>query len=67
MLLKELILYFFLVGYLMMLLMLRLYKVGWLADSQIRKDLEGNSHGLIKVLSWHLPGKTEENHKKTSV
>jgi hypothetical protein len=22
------------------------------------------AHGLIKVLSWHLPGMTEENHKK---
>jgi hypothetical protein len=26
------------------------------------KDLEGSGRGLIKVLSWRLPGGTEENH-----
>jgi hypothetical protein len=31
---------------------------------QIRKDFKGNSHDMIKVLSWHLPGRTEENHKE---
>jgi hypothetical protein len=30
------------------------------------EDLEGSGHGLIKVLSWHLPGVTEENHKNLS-
>jgi hypothetical protein len=28
------------------------------------KDLEGTNRGLIKVLSQHLPGGTEENHEK---
>jgi hypothetical protein len=28
----------------------------------IGKDFEGNSHGLIEVLSQHLPGGTEESH-----
>jgi hypothetical protein len=27
-------------------------------------DLLGNSHDLIKILSWHLPAVTEENHEK---
>jgi hypothetical protein len=31
----------------------------------VRKDLEGNDNGLIEVLFWHLPGGTEENHKKS--
>jgi hypothetical protein len=26
-------------------------------------DLEGSIHDLIEVLSWHLPGMTEENHE----
>jgi hypothetical protein len=30
----------------------------------IWKDLEGSSHGLIKVFSWHFPGMAEENHEK---
>jgi hypothetical protein len=25
--------------------------------------VEGSSHGQFEVLSWHLPGGTEENHK----
>jgi hypothetical protein len=29
------------------------------------KSLEGSSHALIDVLSWHLPGQAEENHEKT--
>jgi hypothetical protein len=28
----------------------------------IEKELEGNGRDLIEVLSWHLPGETEENH-----
>jgi hypothetical protein len=28
------------------------------------KDLEGSSHGLIKVISLHLPGRNEEKYKK---
>jgi hypothetical protein len=27
----------------------------------IGKDLEGNNYVVIEVLSWHLPGETEEN------
>jgi hypothetical protein len=30
----------------------------------LRQDLKGRNHGLIKVLSQHLPGGTEENHKE---
>jgi hypothetical protein len=26
-------------------------------------DLEGSSHGLFEVLSWHLPEVTVENHE----
>jgi hypothetical protein len=33
----------------------------------IGRDLEGSCHIQIEVLSLHLPGGTEENHKKTSV
>jgi hypothetical protein len=28
--------------------------------------MEGNSHGVTEVLSWHLPGGTEENHVNAS-
>jgi hypothetical protein len=24
----------------------------------------GTGHGLLKVLSWHLPGGTEDSHRK---
>jgi hypothetical protein len=27
-------------------------------------ELEGSRNGLIKVVTWHLPGETEENHEK---
>jgi hypothetical protein len=27
--------------------------------------LKGISHGIIKVITWYLPGGTEENHEKT--
>jgi hypothetical protein len=27
--------------------------------------LEGIDHGLIEVLSWHLPGGTEENYENS--
>jgi hypothetical protein len=30
---------------------------------ELSKNLEGNGHGLIKILSWHLPGRMKENHK----
>jgi len=40
---------------------------GSLTDKRwIWKDLEGNSHGLIVLPSQHVPGGTEENHKKTT-
>jgi hypothetical protein len=26
--------------------------------------MEGSGLGLIDILSWHLPGGTEENHEK---
>jgi hypothetical protein len=43
----------------------RLYSVGWYDDRwRIGKDLEGSSHGLNKVLMWHLTRRTEENREK---
>jgi hypothetical protein len=27
------------------------------------KDLEGSSRELVGMLSWNLPGNTEENHE----
>jgi hypothetical protein len=32
--------------------------------SELEKGLETSRHGLIVVISWHLPGGTEENHEK---
>jgi hypothetical protein len=29
---------------------------------ELKNVLEGSDHGLIEM-SWHLPGKTEENHE----
>jgi hypothetical protein len=26
--------------------------------------MEGDGHGLFKVVSWHFPGGTEEKHKE---
>jgi hypothetical protein len=31
-----------------------------------RKNLEGSTYGLIKILCQHLPGGIEENHKEYS-
>jgi hypothetical protein len=28
------------------------------------KDLEGNGHSLIEVLSWHFPAGSEEKYEK---
>jgi hypothetical protein len=33
-------------------------------DRIMGNNLEGRSHGLIEVLSQHLPGETGENHRK---
>jgi hypothetical protein len=33
-----------------------------LKETGKRQDLEGSDHGLIEVLSQHLPGRTEEKH-----
>jgi hypothetical protein len=30
----------------------------------VRKDMEGSDHGTSYILSWHLLGGTEGNHKK---
>jgi hypothetical protein len=36
-------------------------------DEELEKDLEGNDHDLIEVLSQHLPGETEKyNYKSQS-
>jgi uncharacterized protein YjlB len=42
------------------------YSDGSLFDfrSGIRTDLEGGNHGITEVPSWHLTGRTEENHGK---
>jgi hypothetical protein len=37
-----------------------------MTDERIGKDLEGNGHGIIEVISWNLPGGTEENGKPQS-
>jgi hypothetical protein len=31
---------------------------------ELERILEASSHGLVEVLSWHLPGGTEKNHEK---
>jgi hypothetical protein len=36
----------------------------WNGRISTGKDLEGNGHGLIKVLYWHLPEGNEETHEK---
>jgi hypothetical protein len=33
-------------------------------EKLIGKDVEGSGYGLIKLLSLHLTGRTEENHEK---
>jgi hypothetical protein len=33
----------------------------------IWKGFEGTGCGLIEVLYWHLPGRTEENHEQLSL
>jgi hypothetical protein len=30
----------------------------------MEKDLEGTVHGIIRVISWNLSGRTEENQSK---
>jgi hypothetical protein len=30
----------------------------------IGKDIEGSGRDLIYVLSWHVPGETDENHEQ---
>jgi hypothetical protein len=39
---------------------------GRMTDECWTEDLEGNSHGLTKLLSWHYPGRTEDNYKNLS-
>jgi hypothetical protein len=34
---------------------------------KLGKDLEGSDRGLMRVLSWNLPERTEENHAKPLV
>jgi hypothetical protein len=35
-----------------------------MTDEWIGKNSEGDGLGLTKVLYWHFPGETEENHEK---
>jgi hypothetical protein len=42
----------------------RLHNTEWMEDKYVGQDLEQNSHGLCEVLSWDLPGGTDENHEK---
>jgi hypothetical protein len=35
-----------------------------LEELRTGKDWEGSTHKLTEVLSWHLPGGTEESHNK---
>jgi hypothetical protein len=41
-----------------------LHGVKWRGDWWIGKELEGSGRNLTQVLSWHLPGETEENRTK---
>jgi hypothetical protein len=34
-----------------------------IGEKSIGEDVQGSGHGLIRVLSWHLPGGFEENDK----
>jgi hypothetical protein len=36
---------------------------GVTGEQRTAKDVKGSCHGLMKVLSWHLPGWTKENNK----
>ena len=37
---------------------------GWITNSKHETILK--HHGIIKILSWNLPGRTEESHQKDS-
>jgi hypothetical protein len=52
------------VRYLMTFSVPRQYSVKWYGERWTGKNLEGNGHGLIEVLSWHFPGGTEENQNE---
>jgi hypothetical protein len=47
----------------MMLSSSRLYTVELWIIEELEKNLEGNFHDVIEVLSWNLPRRTEENHE----
>jgi hypothetical protein len=51
-------------NWLMMLSVSGLYSIRW--QDYLERNWEGSSHGLIKVLSLHLSGGTEENHENLS-
>jgi hypothetical protein len=55
-------------GYLTATFLYLNYRVGSKGDrSMINwKDLRGSDHGLIEVLSQHLPGRTERKYGKKS-
>jgi hypothetical protein len=33
---------------------------------EVKNNLEQSGHDLFKILSWHLPARTEKNHEKFS-
>jgi len=44
----------------MMLSLSQTVECWWWDDRWIGKDVEGNSHGIIDGLSWHLTAGTDE-------
>jgi hypothetical protein len=52
----------FFVGYSTRLSAAGLCSIEWWDERCIGKDVEGSSHGIIKVLHGNLPGITEESH-----
>jgi hypothetical protein len=38
--------------------------IGWLMNNHLERIWKEVVMAYLKVLSWHLPGGTEENHEK---
>jgi hypothetical protein len=36
-----------------------------MSEYLIVKDMEGSCHGLVEIISWHLCGGTEKNHRRS--
>lgn len=40
------------------------FSVKWISEKLIVRDGERRDHGLTRVTTWHLPGRTDKVHKK---